>query len=762
MSLPTDDLLSSEAPEPMIQSMWWRWLLPLIVLLTAYGMQRSVALLGLDLHHDTLMFDAARRTLNGDVPFRDFFYQYNLGTIFLHVLALKFFGLKIASLKTATAISYALIALLIYACGAVLGRRWWAFCAALIWSTLSPFYMPVMNGYHAWSTVYMMASVMGGALFLMMSLSGRPLLWSILAGVCLNLAFWFKQVAGLQILLVLAWIAYNAWRPAAGSENVRRFRIMFVGYALGGLVSALPFFFYLQEQSLFQDWWRSAFVFNGFFAASGNSVSGVMAFAKTLFPVARDMGYVSVVWGLMPLCLLAIVLMPDPSSRERLFSRTDTCSIRVSLFAALGIAGWIEYFPLAHAFHTQLFMAPVFVMLVFPYDDSADKGRSSYRRNLITWLLILTVSATVYEAVRHMNGLRIKITEPWLVLSDDTPVNGLSLKPEHARSFESFYGALLRAKREAGGLPLIPMSVDPLRGLLLNDYHEPAVFKMGVDWTWPNELIEPGFNKQLVQRIAERKSPIYADSLIAIPGYAPVALLEMPSPITDTHTLYIPSADQTVTEPQARVVHDVLYLNGMIMPLVNSIVEQPNFISFFLGNLEGVPVDDIDQIHVSIFRPEDAPRILSKFQYENFITAIPSEASAKVAKLYERKSNGGYMLKHPLDHEQGLDMAKFMLSRGKLFEQQNFPIYFTTLSSSRNRRPFLVKISAGEPDPRLAWAKHNVVNSLSIPAVRHISNKFYLAIPEMLDHADETMFFAVQITMNDRTTRNFYLDYLPK
>ncbi len=765
MTEPSGTLCETGESKPVLWSWLLNWLLiPAGVAIAAFMMQRSVALIGLDLHHDTLMFDAARQLLNGELPFRDFFYQYNLGTVFFHALALKVLGTQIASLKIATATVYACIAVLIYICAASALHRRWALATALVWSILSPFHMPAINGYHAWSTVYMMAAVMGGGLCLAIAISGRPMLWAVLAGVCFNLAFWFKQVAGMQILAVLAWVAYNALRHSLPPDIARRFRRMFFGIALGGLASSIPFFFYIFQNAIFDDWWRSAFVFNGYFAASGHSSTGIISLARTFFPVNRELGYISVVWALLPLCLIAIITQRQPAGSERLFSRSDDRSLVSSLFAALSIAGWLGYFPLAHSFHTQLFMAPMFVLLALQLDQIrwksqlADKGLWP-----VIALLSLTIATLVYQAHWHIRGLRGKVTAPSVVLRGEMPVSGLRLAPDHAISFNRFYNALLAAQGSAADPQLIPMSVDPLRALLPIVGSVSSDFKMGLNWTFPNEIVEPGFNKRLAMRIADRKSPVYADSLIGIPGYVPVALLEMPSPMTASHTLYVPSADHQVVEPPVYVVHDeVFFLSNDAFSrteqsLRSSYGVQTNFTFIKLDNLVGIPSDDIGQLHVSIVRLEDIPSYLSKFQYEQYIKAVPGELAARVAELYERKQNTRYELRWPLEHRQTLDIAKFLLSQGKLFEAQDRPMHFTTLGSTVNNRPFLVLKSTDEDEMRILWAKPSL-NAFSAKAKPEKVAANFIAIPAFLHTYGEAVLY-VQFVMKNNATNNFYLHY---
>lgn len=783
MTEPGGTLCETGESKPALRGWLLKWLLiPGGVAIAAFMMQRSVALIGLDLHHDTLMFDPARQLLNGELPFRDFFYQYNLGTVFFHALALKVLGTQIASLKIATAMVYACIAVLIYICAASALHRRWALAAALVWSILSPFHMPAINGYHAWSTVYMMAAVMGGGLCLATAISGRPMLWAVLAGVCFNLAFWFKQVAGMQILAVLAWVAYNALRPSLPTDIARRFRRMFFGIALGGLASSIPFFFYIFQNAIFEDWWRSAFVFNGYFAASGHSSTGVIALARTFFPVNRELGYISVVWALLPLCLIAIVTQRQSAGSERLFSRSDDRSLVSSLFAALSIAGWLGYFPLAHSFHTQLFMAPMFVLLALQLDQIrwksqlADKGHWP-----VIALLSLTMATLVYQAHWHIRGLRGKVTAPSVVLRGETPASGLRLAPDHALSYNRFYNALLAAQGSAADPQLIPMSVDPLRALLPIVDSVSSDFKMGLNWTFPNEIVEPGFNKRLAMRIADRKSPVYADSLIGIPGYVPVALLEMPSPMTASHTLYVPSADQQVVEPPVVYIgHDeVFHLDFVDVRNLRVLISgdairrsegflpsndhaKSNFTIIKLDKLVNIPSDDIGQLHVSIIQSEDIPPYLSEFQYEHYLKAVPGELAARVAELYNKSKWGTrYYLRWPLEHRQTLDIAKFLLFSGKLFEAQNRPMYFTTLGSTVNNRPFLVWKSADEDEMRILWAKPSLQGHVSAKAKSEKAAAYFMAIPSGVVRPNEESFLYVQVVMKDYTTRNFYLHYLP-
>lgn len=739
-----------------------RWLYPIIVFLAAYAMQRSVALLGLDLHHDALMFDAAKRLLDGDVPFRDFFYQYNLGTIVFHMLALKVLGTYIASLKIATSVVYALIAVLIYMCAAVLGRAWQGLGMALIWSTLSPFHMPIMNGYHAWSTVYMMASVMAGALFLLMAAQKKAKFYSVLAGACFNLAFWFKQVAGLQILLVILWLLLNTRRSVVGEDTARNCRVMLLGFVLGGLISALPFFGYLYANDLFYEWWRSAFVFNKYFALSGASNSGLSAFLHTIFPKQRDLGYNSYIWLLLPLYLVAMLL----GGRDKgglLPSRADEWSRNLSLLLMLGLAGWIEYFPLSHAFHTQLFMAPVFCLIAIGQISTQERNTKFNWRQLMTPFLIVLALVVVIEALVHLRGLHTKITQTRVMLEDEMPTKGLRLLPEYVAPFEKFSRAVKTSLEKQEKLPAIPLSADPLRAVFPEFNNKPSMFNMGVDWSWPNEIVEPGFNQRRSELIHERKSPIYGDSIVAIPGYMPISLLEMPSPLGKFHSFYLPTADVVVKDSPVIPINRMYFLgsvlggqlafdqfNSLHLVCASPILQRKFLIPY--GKLSGSLLFNIEQLHVSIISDTEFSKQLTELEYKQFMVPAMAVFGKKINadQFYFQTGDGKYRLKPSLTETDWVYLAQFFLSRGKLY----MPGFASTLAQSEKDQPLVVTRSQGNECPNIAWSKDLLYTSSASK-----NEELYLAIPgdRFVDDGPITIY--VQIVLRNKTTHNNYLRY---
>jgi len=758
-------LAALNLPTPVFLEKYLSYLFPVVVFVFAFYLQYLVAFFGLDLHHDLFMFDAARNFYSGQIPYKDFFYQYNLGTLFLHGAALSILGLKIVSLKKITVLSYALIALLIYLSCALEGYRRSGFLLSILWTLLSPFYMLAMNGYHPWSTVYMMVGCMAGLFFLQLASRKTPLVYSLIAGVFFSLSFWFKQVAAYQIIAVAIWLVVNIWLSMGDRIFQRKYIKIFLGYAAGGVLTSIPFFSYLYAESAILDWWTDAFAFNKYFSADSQNASGIESFLKILFPISRDMGYQSFFWALNPL-VLCVGAFQVYFFRGTSFGLSQSQKKTLALFVLAGFAGWFEYYPLPHPFHTQIFMAPTFVvigMLLGKHPVNFREIKGYFLIFLAIYIFIVSVS---YEGIRHIKGLnqkRFLYNNDSISVNFNSPFDGLNIVGG-TEKLTNFYQHLVELKTSSKDGEFIPLSVDPIRGLLPGEVARPSEFKMGVDWTWPNELIEPGFSEKINSKIKLHQQPIYADSLIYIPGYKPIAVLEMAAPISWTHTLYKPHEEDSKLLVEVKNKNEILYVTyegfnvrtRNILFGWNFVDKRFNFIPF--DGLSELEIKDIRNIHMSVIEERDFPPYLSALQMGS-LKKVGKYYGGELSELFRLDDHGGGVLRQNINIEDKKNLAFFMLSTGKFFKSQNRPIYLTTLAYENLDRPMLVSLSMDSPNANILWSSKIGIASTNGAIYKDKHTQVYLAVKHLLNE-HEYKFIIVQVELQNGQMKNYFYSFL--
>ncbi|SMC30083.1 hypothetical protein [Polynucleobacter kasalickyi] len=738
---------------------------PIVAFSFAFYMQYSVAFFGLDLHHDLLMFDAARNLYSGQTPYKDFFYQYNLGTVLLHSATLGILGLKIVALKQVTVLFFAFIALLIYLSCALEGYRRSGLLLSILWTLLSPFYMPVMNGYHPWSTVYMMFSCMAGLFCLQLAIRKKPIVFSLLAGIFFSLGFWFKQVAAFQVIAVLIWIGLNVgFSFSSKFDRVKYIRI-FSGYATGGLLATIPFLGYLYFESAIIDWWKDVFLFNKYFAAESQNASGLKHYFKILFPISRGLGHHSNFWALSPFILIVVTFQVF-IFQANFFGLKKLNKEVLGLIVLAAFSGWFGCFPLPHPFHTQLFMAPTFIVigLLLGKHPLSFKGIKKYLVVFLpVYIFLISAIHENYFQVQGWSNKQHAYNKDSIKVNLNSSFDGLRIDSSTENLLTQFYKNLLELKPSNKSGEFIPLSVDPLRGLLPGKVESPSEFKMGVDWTWPNELVEPGFSDLINSRILLRKQPIYADSLIYIAGYKPTALLEMKSPISNTHMLYQPDLKTSKLGVEHRKKSEILYTTDKDFDIkTRSIyfdwdegIKSFNLIPFNV--LTESEIHEIKNIHVSILHEEDFPQHLSKLQM-GYLNKAGKSYSENLPGLYKLDNQEGGILHENISIEDQQKLALFMLSTGKLFANQNRPVYSSTLASNDLNQPMLVGLPLKERTGlQMLWSKDNgsTTNRNDGELFKARSRSIYLAIKPIIKK-DKCKFILIQIEMSLGHTKNYY------
>lgn len=666
-----------------------RHVLPLLGLITiAAGLQRSVAYLGFDLHHDGLMYDAAFRVFNGEIPYRDFFYQYNLGTLFLHALSIALFGPLVASLKLVTVIAYAAIPALIYLCAVRSAGIAVSFMAALAWALLSPFYFPELSGYHPWSTVYMMASIMLGAYFLIRSFCSHSRMLAGAGGFFIALAFWFKQVALVHYAGALTLLVLTATISADRHPSGRQWA-MPASFLMGLLMCWLPFGLYLGYHGLWPEWWQSAFLFNSLWALGQGEGSGFGRMLPLLFHPNHEFGYSSIIWAVLPAYLLAATIIRAFSGTvARWWSRPGRQGI--VLLVLFGFSGWMLYYPVPHSFHTQMFMAPAFSLVAMEITVLASAMRKDlgqdWTRPLLVAMLSLVLILLVYEAARHAEGLYRKLRQPWQPVQIGSIADGLFFQPQEWESFSRFH-------RTIGVLPYfdrprVPLSVDPLRVLFPYVRAESTMFRMGVDWSWLTEKAEPGFRERVRASLRERRAIVYTDGALAIPGYVPVAMLAMESRGNPSRMLFVPSRDNGLPSSHVSIA-ELTGPEGLPASVRNE-ERRRNDMSYMLiypVQVPGFPAASISQLHVMYLRDAGIPRVLFPVQFEWLKLLAKDTEWHAIPESYEPDS-GRYRLKSTLAPETRFLLGRFFLSHRQLLDTRESIRYVSTVFDAPLHRPF--------------------------------------------------------------------------
>lgn len=724
---------------------------PVLVFAAALYMSGSVALLGLDMHHDGLMYDAARDFLRGEVPYRDFFYQYNIGTLLAHALSLRVLGDSIASLKIATAFAYAVLAVLLYANVALAAVRWKALLIAAGWLTLSPFFFPTLNGFHAWSTYFMMIAIAAGSLFLVRSTQRGSRGRAFAAGACFCAAFWFKQIALLQGAAVVAWLVYSSFRGAKERPAAQPYRTVGAWFLAGGIALALPIVGYLAVSGALADWWLAVFLFNSKFAVQVERES-ILSVIRLFFPIHAEFGYISIFWAVLPPFLLAVTLLPAGAGPVIL--RTDPASRLHVLYFLLAMAGWLEYYPLPHPFHLHLYMVPAFCLIAWSAPAWPPGPSMAGKAIFVCFAILLGLFA--YETARHVKAFTLKVYRgDYVTIPGKDPASGLRVDRKHYVSIANFHETYREFASTGPDSAAIPFSVDPVQALFP---YRRSEFKMPVDWTWVNGLLDPSFHSRRAAAIGQRRALLHADGILAVPGYRPVAMLDIPSPFSNQHVLYAPD-EHRPAPPSLRTMDGDAFsrLNGVAHHRAVKDCTDPLFVNRMLVPFPvqpGMTVRRIRDMHATLISDRDIPRRLDPLEYSLFLkpSAQALEGFSGVADAYA-PSPPYYRLKEPLDGRRSFELASFFLFHGKKFPRY----YATTLAGSAEGQPVLLALGGGRC-PSLIWSKawQDRRASLNRESLLALPHRVYF-FPDGMETLDAPITVYLQVRYDDDSTRSYFI-----
>ncbi|MEO5357537.1 MAG: hypothetical protein H7844_09600 [Nitrospirae bacterium YQR-1] len=592
----------------------WLHMLFLFVLTTVVTSHYSM--LGIDDHHDSVMFKPALDIIEGKVLYKETFSLYGTLTVLMQALALYVFGGKLVVLKLFTAVFYGFIVVLLW-------KVWSGFLpkalntlSCLMWLFLGPGFIMV---FPPWSSVYAEFTLLATLIFIILYLEATQKRWIFLitAGICTSLTFWFKQPAG--IYLVIAAAAFIVFDCYLKKYNLLSCLSNLSLFFSGHMIPDLLVFLWLFSNGTVTDWWLQS-VYHNYLIGKGmadrwtgfplkgmvNSLFTITDFVLSgtsfIFSTANSPGrYDRFTWLFFPAIALFIFINELLSLRKTPYGKSAD-----KLFAVLFIcfASWMHYYPMAGSHHCYWGATPMMGLSIFFFtgyiNKTADGVNSKLKifRVLLTLFFIFTISQSLYY--RISSGIEKSFMTDYSTVTTPEVLKYMKVSPLEKKQLEETDSLLKRYTKgkehpyllAEGGGQLIPAFIKNNR-----NFH-PVYFDSHVFFI---EKVYPQRKNDLYNFIREQKPLLYTTAVVYMPeGYCPVKRFTNNNRGKITGYLFVPY------KPFDKEVFEVVKqeINGVNKVFIKHNNDKTNLSSVYISynNIAtGISSAYIDQTKLTLF-----------------------------------------------------------------------------------------------------------------------------------------------------------------
>lgn len=339
----------------------------------------AFSLLGMDLHHDGVMFKAAVDVAEGKWVFKETFCQYGILSPLLQGWMLKIFGTELAVLKLGTAFFYAGIVIL----NDLIWRRFltlpFRIFTGVMFFVLAPY---LMVPFHIWSSVYALFFMLLAAEFVLLAEEKEKKVFLYLSGICAGLVFGFRWPCGVVTLgAQLLSLAVAGFCRKEGRKYLKNTTVLLGGF---GTVTAL-YALYLTLGNAWRDCFQQIFSFVSKFAWERGGSGSAFQFLETFLPHSETTNFI---FAFIPLAVLGLLLFAG----RKIFSASGETVRELPLITVLifGLAAYHQYYPVPcvrHLYWGSVPMMGAYVLLIQRIFVSARLPR--FRKGLYLFFLIL-------------------------------------------------------------------------------------------------------------------------------------------------------------------------------------------------------------------------------------------------------------------------------------------------------------------------------------------------------------------------------------
>jgi hypothetical protein len=339
-------------------SFFYRRRIELVLFFLTFAISSYFSTIGVDPHHDGIMLKPALDVAAGQMLFRDTFSQYGALTTLLQAASLVVFGKYLITIKLLTAFFYGLISILLYLIFSKFIPKSLLFFTLILWILMAPYYVWT---FIPWSSVYALFFQLLGAYFLSKSITGTSKVFILLSGVATSLTFWCRQPVGVFMFLAISgFFCFLYFLKQIGFKELKHNLIL---YFAGNFFICLLFVLWLLANHAIKDWWLQSIAFAFMFADQRTGTTAFTSIINSLFPKYLSFGPMISIWILIPLStiFLSVVYSLKLISKPK----DNQCSIMVLSLCFIGLASWLQYFPVACIRHVYWASTPMFCLFSF-------------------------------------------------------------------------------------------------------------------------------------------------------------------------------------------------------------------------------------------------------------------------------------------------------------------------------------------------------------------------------------------------------------
>lgn len=403
---------------------------PLLLALLTYAVISRFAPIGVDAHHDGLLFKPALDVAEGKMLFRDTFTQYGALTTLLQASALKIFGRYLLVIRLQTAFLYALTAYFLWLIWKRLIPQWLATVCGLIYIFMAPYFLdryftditPNFGWWFLpWSSVYALFFQVLSLYLLILFIEKRSRRYLAAAGASVALTMWAKQNVG--ALLFCAMSFFLVCLPLFTKASWKKFLADAKFFAAGFFAVNAFFAVWLALNHAFKDMWLQSVEFALLWRKHVVGTWSLHAILSSFFPGPLAFSSTpSYVWRTLPVACLILFVRTFLNYLWR--GPLDTKQLVIFASVLVCLASWGQYYPVLCERHTYWASAPMIGVFAFFVWDLVKNQFYVYRAAVALLAIALLFQADI---TRRIQGGAAKLGHEYVALEYPEILKGMKV-----------------------------------------------------------------------------------------------------------------------------------------------------------------------------------------------------------------------------------------------------------------------------------------------------------------------------------------------